>query len=682
MEYSLYSLNQSCNLNKLTLTTLIEKLNLIGFEVDDIFLEELSTNSNLTNIRLLISIPSNREDLLNENFLKNELATIFFFENKNIWEKFKPQYNFLLKQKYFQYAKYENIRIKSSLSNILMYNLEVNLSKKFMTPNWLKTKLKNAGLPIFSNINDLLTLINFEWGQTLTGFQSPENFALATQFSLEQLTESQHTSVNGTETFLEQGTIVLRNQSKQIVSALGIINVLSEETEKIVFQGCFYDIHQNLLNLNTINTKISLRFLRKTYLETFKIAFQRLLTLLELLTESSISLKKYSNFETALELKPNKILKLKKDVLKNLLNIQEIDLEIFQKANLKLLCKTPKDLYFQIPKVRTDLTREIDIIEEYSRFVGYKNFPEISPTKTLVYYQNKKKPIEWSKQFFLNFGFNEIITTSLEGLKTQKQSAITLSNPLNNELAALRSSLLGKILDIFETNLKSTNVAQNYFEVGRVFKNSKGKIVEQDKLGGIFQLETSDNKFSYSTNWFRAKGFMETFLANFGYEKVETESFNNPNSYYHPTRAVTFRTKNKILGKFGQLNPLKTNLKQATYVFEFNVCYFKTWQMSSNIQFYEECSKYPAVTKDLSFTILKDKEFSRIKELIRLNANHLKSLEFFDIYFDETQPSSVNIGLRLEFQSKTETLVTETIENELTKIKDNLVSEFAAKFRD
>jgi hypothetical protein len=52
MEYSLYSLNQSCNLNKLTLTTLIEKLNLIGFEVDDIFLEELSTNSNLTNIRL------------------------------------------------------------------------------------------------------------------------------------------------------------------------------------------------------------------------------------------------------------------------------------------------------------------------------------------------------------------------------------------------------------------------------------------------------------------------------------------------------------------------------------------------------------------------------------------------------------------------------------------------------
>jgi phenylalanyl-tRNA synthetase beta subunit len=40
--------------------------------------------------------------------------------------------------------------------------------------------------------------------------------------------------------------------------------------------------------------------------------------------------------------------------------------------------------------------------------------------------------------------------------------------------------------------------------------------------------------------------------------------------------------------------------------------------MNSNIKFYEECSKYPSVTKDLSFTILKNKEFFKIKELIRL----------------------------------------------------------------
>ncbi len=684
MEYSLYSLNQSCHLNKLTFTTLIEKLNLIGFEVDDIFLEELSTNSNLTDIRLLISIPSNREDLLNENFLKSELAAIFFFENKHFWPKVQLEYGFVLKQKYFQYIHYENIRIQSTLSNLLMYNLEVHSSKNFITPNWVKTKLKNAGLPIHSNINDVLTLVNLEWGQTLIGFQASENSLETCEFILEQLTQSQEVNVGGTETFLEQGTIVLRNKKKQIVSALGIINLLPPDmkNQKVIFQGCFYDIHQNILNLNTINTKISLRFLRKTYLETLKRAFQRLLTLLEILNESAISLKKYSNLQAALELKPYKILKLNIKVLQQLLNIEEIDLEIFQKANLKLLCKTKQEFYFQIPNFRTDLLREIDLVEEYSRFFGYKNFQEILPKKALIYYQNKRKPMEWSKQFFLNFGFHEIVTTSLEDFQTKKEESIFLSNPLNNQLAALRSSLLGKILEIFETNLKSTNVNQSYFEVGRVFKNSNGTILEQDKLGGIFQLETSETKASRSTDWFKAKGFLETFLSNFGYENVETQSFRDSNSYYHPTRSVLFRTQNKILGKFGQLNPLQTNLKQPIYVFEFNVCYLKSWQMNSEIKFYEECSKYPAVTKDLSFTISKDKEFSQIKEVIRDNTTHLKKIEFFDIYFDANQPTSLSIGLRLEFQSPTKTLISQTIEDEMNKIKTNLIEEFSAQFRE
>jgi hypothetical protein len=48
--------------------------------------------------------------------------------------------------------------------------------------------------------------------------------------------------------------------------------------------------------------------------------------------------------------------------------------------------------------------------------------------------------------------------------------------------------------------------------------------------------------------------------------------------------------------------------------------------MNSNIKFYEECSKYPSVTK-IYFTILKNKEFFKIK-LIRFKTNHLKSIEF------------------------------------------------------
>jgi phenylalanyl-tRNA synthetase beta chain len=685
MEYSLYNLNQSCNLDKLTLTNLVNKLNLIGFEVDEIFIEELKTNPNLNNIRLLIKIPSNREDLLNENYLKQELAKIFLFDLRETWGNLKQNYSFLLKQRYIRYYDYDTIPIHTTLSNILMYNIELNQCEYVISPNWLKNKLTDSGLLHSSNLNDLLNLVVFEWGQTLNIF-SLSTLISINDLYLERINEPIIFS-HKKEVCLEKGTIVLKTKTGEILTALGIFNSIPSpiEPNKFFLQGCFYDIHENPLNLNTINTKISLRFLRKSYLETLKFAFQRFLTLLELLTRSKISFKKYTTIQTALELKSSKLLKLKKKVLQKLLNIEEIELSIFQKANLKLLCKTQTCFYFQIPTFRKDLTREIDLIEEYSRFVGYKNFQEIFPVKQLVYYPQKKLSTQFTKQFFLNYGFTEVITTSLEEIKKTKFSSIKINNPLNNELVSLRYSLLGKMIEIFENNTKAGNINSNYFQIGRVFKNSERKIIEQDKLAGLFQLTLSEKTGNISTEWFKAKGFVELFLSNFGYENLEIEASNQLNSYYHPTKTVILKNKGRILGKFGEINPLTTNImgiKTGVYVFELNFQYLQKWKMSSGIILYEEYSKYPLVIKDLSFSISQTREFSTIKKKVREISKELKNVEFFDIYFEENNENSVNVGLRLEFQSKTKTLLTETIETEMKNIKKLLMEEFDGQFRE
>ena len=77
MEYSLQSLTKQTELNEITLENIVNKLNLIGFEVDDIIIEPLIFNQFINDIRLLIKIPANREDLLTETLLLNELSTIF-----------------------------------------------------------------------------------------------------------------------------------------------------------------------------------------------------------------------------------------------------------------------------------------------------------------------------------------------------------------------------------------------------------------------------------------------------------------------------------------------------------------------------------------------------------------------------------------------------------------------------
>ena len=85
MEYSLSTLTYNSKANNLKISEIINQLNLIGFEVDSIFTEKSLENIFLDNIRLLIKIPANREDLLNERFFLNELSTILLFNLNNLW---------------------------------------------------------------------------------------------------------------------------------------------------------------------------------------------------------------------------------------------------------------------------------------------------------------------------------------------------------------------------------------------------------------------------------------------------------------------------------------------------------------------------------------------------------------------------------------------------------------------
>ena len=68
--------------------------------------------------------------------------------------------------------------------------------------------------------------------------------------------------------------------------------------------------------------------------------------------------------------------------------------------------------------------------------------------------------------------------------------------------------------------------------------------------------------------------------------------------------------------------------------------------------------------------------FTKLKEIASQNIKNLKNIQILDIYFDASQQTLVNLTLRLEFQSEIETLRTEVIEFEVTKIIENLKSNF------
>ena len=685
MEYSLKKLNKNSKLNSLTINEIVNRLNLIGFEVDDIFNEKSINNQFLDNIRLLIKLPADREDLLNEKLFLIELSTILVFELLNTWETIKKDYSFLLKERYLKYQNYKIYQTNENFLEILIFNIEIKNFKSSSSPLWVQNKLLNAGIQPLKNIDDFITLVNLEWGQNFNSFSIPNNEKAETifPFALKKIISSEKYKDTFNQNFIvEQGNLVILNNTKELINLFGNINLLSSffpiSNEKIFLQGSFYNNQKDLNSIIQSQKKISLRYFRKIFLEMFKFSFQRLLTLLEINSfieiDPTISIIKGNN----IELKENKILKLRKKLFESFLNLKEYDKEIFNSKGIHIICETKKELYFSIPTFRKDLTREIDLIEEYSRFIGYKNFNEILPTplQTLT---KKRSNHNFIKQYFLNFGFNEIISNPLLDLKKEENNSVCLTNPLNIEFTNLRGTSLYKLIEIFQNNFQSSFFSGNFFEIGRVFKKSSDKIIEVDTISGIFQIERLKKSKNPNIEWFIAKGWLENFLKLFDYIDLTIEKNSKSLQLFHPVKSMIIKYKNFSLGTFGELNPnleISKTSKYAIYIFEFNLNFFKNWRMKKRIKAYTELSKYLSVVKDISILINKNSDFSLLKEVLKNSSNYLKNFEFFDIYFDETLDEKIKIGIRFEFESPLITFTNEMIEVEINQIKDILIKKF------
>lgn len=698
MEYSLYTLNKKANLNNLTSEELINTLNLIGFEVDDISFEPVLLNNSLIDTKLLIKIPANRDDLTNEHFFLEEFGLLFLVQIYKIWEDFKKSYSWINQETYQNSLNVETNTIKTNSLDSLVYKIDVTVSKN-NSPLWLKKKLAIHGIEDKDLIFDLLNLMFIEFGST---------FGLAVQkscesdLSVEVLQEPQSFLKDNQDlVLLPKNSIVLKDQFDNINAILFIPSVFLKKNNFVNLEDCRTNFSLTFLFDNSFEDKTlpdnnefkkKLPLLRKIFRENIQLSFQRLLTLLEILGDAKILKVHHSDLQKFSSV-PKKKLQLSKILLNKILNIDSHDPKIFEKAGLKIIEETSDYLYFEISARRRDLEREIDLIEEYSRFIGYKNFSEIIPTKNYLNNKREGNKNEVLQDYFLNYGFNEVFSNSIQEKKFQKNQ-IDITNPLNQDFCSLRTSIFPELFKIFEINLKLGASNLKFFEIGRVFKKVNEKIIEQDKVSGIFQshFKTSPilvNQEDY--NWLVTKGFFEIFLSYFGYSNTQIyfEKVSKHNSYFHPGKAVLVTIGDKILGTFGEINPkIKMNKFESSklpiYAFDFNLTFFKDYMRKDNeIKNVKEYSKYPSIFRDLSFLIDKNENFTRLQKEIQKQAKYLINTVIFNVYNDETfAKNEINLVIRLEFQSLNETLTNEVVEKEIEKICGGLQEIYEIKFRN
>ena len=138
-----------------------------------------------------------------------------------------------------------------------------------------------------------------------------------------------------------------------------------------------------------------------------------------------------------------------------------------------------------VPAFRPDVEREIDLIEEVARRLGYGGIPSTLPaTKFPPAPRSLLKSREAAaREAMVSAGFHEAITYSfvsraaLVRLGRGGEDVVGLQNPLSAEVEVMRTTLLAGLLECVALNLNRGAEEVRLFETGRTFhRNGEGPL--------------------------------------------------------------------------------------------------------------------------------------------------------------------------------------------------------------
>jgi hypothetical protein len=113
--------------------------------------------------------------------------------------------------------------------------------------------------------------------------------------------------------------------------------------------------------------------------------------------------------------------------------------------------------------------------------------------------------------------------------------------------------------------------------------------------------------------------------------------------------------------------------------------FFFNWPTLKLHKYIYQLIKFALIILFFSMFITKEVCFWALKQDLKKTSELVKEIEIFDIYrtdFDDPKKqNSIAIGMRIEFQSMTKSLLNQEIEKEVKKIEEVLISTYDVTFK-
>jgi len=374
------------------------------------------------------------------------------------------------------------------------------------------------------------------------------------------------------------------------------------------------------------------------------------------------------------------------------------------------------DLQVLVPPERHyDITREVDLVEEVGRVHGFEeHLPTTLPAVAeriggLSREQQLRRRAEDSLR---DLGFDQIVGWSFTDpgesgrlrlpADDLRADAVLLANPLSEDQSAMRTTLLGSLLDVASRNLARDADAVALFESGQVYLNSPptGRIVEPeatdrpvDPLAGRFVgeqaapfaephrlaalavgplVEKSWRGGGEPADFFALKGVLEAFAGQLGVALGVAEA---SEPFLHPGRSAAVSIDGVAIGWIGEVHPLVCRDWDLETAVGFEIATAALIGAATvGEEIYEDVTTFPAANQDLAVVVPLAVSAATVREAILAGGGELlHSARVFDLYEGEQLGEGrKSLALRLAFRAPDRTLTDEEVAPLREEIKSRL----------
>lgn len=575
------------------------------------------------------------------------------------------------------------------------------------SPLWLQRRLQKAGIRPINNVVDITNLVMLETGQPLHAYDqrclvAGDGTADISQLGLRPGRDESFTALDGEERRLDTANLVVTYADRPIALA-GVIGGLAEgvqaSTTAIWLEAAVFAPQQVRRSARQagLRSEACSRFEKGLPVESTLAAADRAVQLLQELCGAELEQRWLHSQPHS----PRQPLALRRDALHNLLGPVQVGGELSDLPDARIVqtleaigCLVEPDAdaegwtVLPPPSRAIDLQREVDLIEEVARLVGYDQFachlPDPIEPGGLTAEQQAERRLRRS---LCSAGLQEACSFSLV---PEAPGRLPLANPLLADYGHLRDELHSELLAAARRNLQSGQPGFWAFEIGSVFTAADPDRSERCLVGVICAERRAEHWSSAGKprppSYFQARGVLQQALAQLSLVAEDRPLREHP--LLHPGRAAELVLEGRPQGWFGQLHPQKAaelDLPEQCHLFQLALDPLlvaatrrNRWQPA-----FSPFATVPSSERDLAVIVPSQTTCSSLLQVIRKAGKPLlERAELIDRFeSDQLGEGRCSQAFRLRYRDARRTLTDEEVEACHTRVRQALERQCGAELR-